>query len=219
MAMLSIIDFLVSGEKDSLQKEKIRSYYRILSKYENFLIDYIGKNEKWELTTNSKEAFQLYAEIKNDYNGIIDKYNGIMSIDAIIRNVNNIIVDKIVKVKTLELDEKSFTRLVSNTVVAPYKIFGSFIGEIAKSGATAIAVFLNAQGAFDEYSIKQISDSVDNIKSKSILNEEQTKELEMIQEMIKTLDKKGLTPASKSGGCFGVLLLLAIPISALLFLI
>lgn len=218
---ICLMDFLLSGTHEKeMDKYHVMAYNKITLDYRDFLVNYIINNEKWELTTNSKESFRLYSDIKNNFKDIIKNYKGGLAIDETIRDVNNQLVDKVVQLKQMGFDEKSFATLVTEVILSPYKIFNHIVGQMSKGGPNVLAIFFNHQGAFEEYSVKQIYDSVDRIKSLGILNDNQSYELDIVQEIIKSLDERGVTSATSSGskGCLGILLLLTIPLSALLFL-
>lgn len=221
---LCLLDFLLSSDDEKgMDKYRIIAYNKILSNYQEFLIDYIIKNEKWQLTTNSKESFVLFSDIKKNFKDILKNYKGGLAINETIRDVNYQIIDRVVQLKQMGFDEKSFASLVSTVIISPYKVFNSIVGKMAKGGSDVLAIYFNHQGAFESYSVKQIYDSVDSIKSKGILNEKQCEELDETQEIIQSLDAMGVTSAtgsaSGSKGCLGFLMLFAIPLSALLLLI
>ena len=220
---LCLMDFLLSGtDEKEMDISHVKAYNKITLDYRDFLVNYIISNEKWQLTTNSIESFKLYSDIKNSFVDIIKNYKGGLTIDETIRDVNNRLVDQVIQLKQMGFDEKSFATLVTEVILSPYKIFNHLVGQMSKGGADILAIFFNHQGAFEEYSVKQIYDSVNSIKSKGILNETQSEVLDETQEIIQSLDAMGVTSATGSAtgskGCLGFLMLLAIPLSALLLL-
>lgn len=207
-----------SNFDDDSNKQVVKEYYNILSKYETYLVQYIVENQKWELTKNPKESFIVYADILKSNNAIADKYNLPFDISLMIRDVRNELVDKIVEMRKIGIDDETFRRAVNDVVVGKYVGFTSVMNLFAGGGASVMG--LSTQVIFDKYPLKEIYNSIIEVENKLELNEWQKKQLTDAKDLIEALRKNGYG-GSKSGGlgCMIVLLVLLIPASLLAVII
>ena len=218
---LGILSFLFNSndEEDFKQRHKasVEKYYNyVLPKYQDFLINYIIDNKKWELSRNNQVAFSLNAEIHNLHNELLKKHDNMLSIHVLIKDVVNTLLDKIVQAKEAGLDSETYSNLVSDKVINKYMALRMLINHMAGGGSTVLQLFLEA--TFKEYSLTDIYNSISVVESKLELNEKQKDEINQTKQMLEMLRNKGYGGVSSdNSGCLGIILALIIPTSLLFF--
>ena len=217
---LRLMSYLFSSNEvgEAERKENIEAYFRILPKYQDFLIDYIVSNNKWELTINSKEAFLAYYGIQKEHDALIQKYPAPLDAPYLIRDVRTIFYDKILKAQELGLDKDTYSTLVSNVVIGKFLALKFVMDGMAGIGADAIRMV--AGTIFQKYSLDEITLAAKEAEEKFSLNEHQKSQMKEVEEMLQFLRKQGFGSSGSSGsGCMLIILLLLIPVSLLAYIL
>lgn len=218
---LHVLDYLYTSKDKEEDKEtrraKISAYYNILSDYQTFLINYIIRNQKWDLTKNSKEAFIPYAEIHNEFQELIKKYPGGLQTSSYIRDVRNSLFDKVINLKSTGIDDDTYNDVV-NKLIAGFTALRYFLNSMAEGGPMVLSII--GSTAFQDYSLSQIYSFACEVEEKIQLDENQQNQITETKKMIDLLNKNGIgSSRSNDSGCFSMLLLLLIPASLFAYMI
>lgn len=207
---LGLLSFLFSSyDEETLKKnhkDSVNEYFTyLLPEYQNFLIKYIVDNKQWHLTKNTEAAFSKYAEIHQEHNELLKSHENIMiSINTLIRDVVNQLVDKISEAKQLGLDEETYSQLVSDKIIGKYRVLRMVLNQMASGGASVLQVFIGA--TFKDFTLSDIYKSIAVVEGKLVLDEKQQEELKETRKMIETLQEKGFAGSSGSGsGCMVII--------------
>lgn len=220
--VLMVMEYLYKSpdaEKDKdKQKANVSEYYTLLSKYQEFLINYIVDNQKWNLTNNSKEAFLAYADIYNEHTKILKENPHIQTqIAVLIKNIRIRLFEKITNLKETGLDNETYDEVVTTYLINKFVALRYILNIMAGGGMDVLAVYSAA--IFKDYSINSIYSFACEIEEKLELNEKQKNELSETKKMLDLFKKKGIGGASSSGsGCILLLLLFFIPASFMAYL-
>ena len=126
---------LSSGEKDKSFREKsIRAYYEYLSKYEQYLLDYIRDNENYNLTQSSPEGIDAYIELNKQHEDILSEFDHPMSSGKLINAVMVKLFSKIKNLKETGISEYYYNRAVSDMFIGKFKTYGLLLVHMANGG-------------------------------------------------------------------------------------
>jgi hypothetical protein len=218
---LRLMAFLYSsGDVDEAKrKENIEAYFHLLPQYQEFLIDYIVNNQRWDLTVNSKEAFLAYHDIYSEHKALLQKYpNAGTQITLLIKEVRITLMDKIIHLKELGIDNETYKSVVSDVVIGKYLALKFILNQMAGGGAGTLGLY--ADIIFRDYPLKEVYISSCEVQDKFDLDEEQKKQMSDVKKMLEFLYEKNVGTSSSSGsGCMLTLLFFIIPVSFLFFLL
>lgn len=217
-ATLGLMSYLLSSnDEDTIKKEhkeSFRAYFNdVLPKYHDYLMNYIVLYKRWDLTKNNVSAFSLYVEVNNLHDELIKRHsngNIMTSINLIIRDVTDTLVDKIVQARIIGLDNKSYSMLVSR-VTNKYTALVNVLNILAKGGSNVLQLFIDT--VYNEYTLGDIYRSISVVESKLSLDDEQRKELDNAKTVLNVVRNKGI--GSSNSGCLAVILAIFIPVGLL----
>lgn len=213
---LRLMAFLFnSGEEDeSKRKENIEAYYKILPQYQDYLMDYIVNNQRWDLTVNTKEAFLAYNVVQKEHKALLAKYPSPLDIPYLIRDVRVGFYDKISHLKDLGLDDETYKHLVSDVVIGKFQALKFVMNGMAGGGANVLGTV--ASLLFQKYSLHDMTMAAAEAVDKFALDEQQKSQMDDVRKMLHFFRDQGFSSSGSSGsGCMLTLLLLLIPVSLL----